>query len=157
MTRDYPLTQVQREYQRLRADNPHLTDRELWRQAEQLTRGKLIKSAGGKGRGVQKRSDIGIAGFILVSVATPMAVASLLLLFSPDSRSEDWIFFMWVGASLLGAVGLGFLRAAHRRIRRSLGLVTGGNLVNAGIALAVLGATASFFYFFLAGLMASGS
>ena len=145
---------VRDEVAHLRRSDPNARGRDLRRRAERTVE-RQIAAEVKAGEVVPRRSRTGFLGFVLVCLATPMAVTSLVLIYQ-GGRSTDYAFWLWAAASLIGSVALGFLVAANGRIRHSLGLVTGQGLVGAGLALATIGAAASFFVMLFGAMMSYG-
>jgi len=150
----YVEQRVRDEVTRLRRSDPNAKGRDLRWKAEGTVQ-RQIAAEVEAGELVPRRTRTGLIGLGLVCVATPMAVASLVLT-SQEGRITDGAFRLWVAASLLGTIGLGFVIAAAGRIRQSLGLVTGRGLVTVGFTLAALGATASFLFMLFGAISNSG-
>jgi hypothetical protein len=128
---------VQEQYERLRADQPHLPHKELWHLAEQavMSDAQLVRAAD------PELSRLAVIGFVLMCIAT--GLATVLFIWNWNSLL-DWAYsdvgdWLWLSAFLLGPIALGVILIANHRIKRSWGGLSGKRLVEAGFALAVVG------------------
>jgi hypothetical protein len=138
---------IQLHYEALRAAQPDLPHRELWRLAREaaFSQDTLAQRAAEVPHafGVSRRAVI---GFGLVCVATGLATITVVWSWNDSSGfgNSDVGLSLWLAAVAVGFVSLGVLLSAIGQIRGLAGHLGGESLVWWGIALAVLGSVEVF-------------
>ena len=134
MSRDTSIEQVQAEYERLRAEQPTLSHKELWHRAQQAAVDNpdaVVDMRFVSSGGLSLRAVVGVA---LVCIAT--ASGAVLIVWVDPTNPAAVLLPLMV---LLLGVGFAVLVSAQKQITRSSGAVAGQDLVGVGFLVAAVG------------------